>query len=178
MKTIVVLLPFLIIALLLAAGCTGQQAAPQPTAVPATQATPAATATPAVPADLARSWTLTSMAIQNGTAVNYPTAAISLTIRNDGTLYGYTGCNNYNAGFTLSGEVTDKGKKISIGPVESTLKYCQGISDQEHNYLEILGDVYAYNIDGVQLSMTATDGNVLIFQTPVSLATPSNAPGY
>jgi len=152
------------IAILLSAGCTGTQpAAPVATTAPATPA-PAPSATAAVPAELLGSWKVTQMAIQGGTAVTYPNSEISLTILPDMTLYGNTGCNNYNGPFTLSGEVTPRGRGIAIGPVGSTKMYCRDYAEQENLYLNILSTVMAYNVDGNQLSMTATGGEVLIYQ--------------
>jgi len=105
------------------------------------------------------------MGIQDGTAIAYPTAQISLTFNQDGTASGYGGCNNYNGPYTLTGQISSKGKGITIGPIVSSLRYCRDYTEQENMYLQILGNAMAYNVDGNQLSITDTTGNVLVYQT-------------
>jgi hypothetical protein len=43
-------------------------------------------------------------------------------------------------------------------------------------YMTILEKAMAYNVNGNQLSITATTGDVLIYQTPASLVTPVQYP--
>jgi heat shock protein HslJ len=109
------------------------------------------------------------MGIQDGTAVTDATTEITLKFSDGGTLSGNGGCNNYNGPFTLSGETTSKGKGITIGPLVSTKMFCQEFSSQETTYLNILQKAMAYNVNGDQLSITATTGDVLIYQTPSSI---------
>ena len=178
MNRIPLSLILVLIAILVSAGCsTAPQAAPAATTVPATAA-PSPSATPAVPAELLHNWKVTQMAIQGGTAITYPNGEITLTIQPDGTLYGNTGCNNYNGPFTLTGETPPRGKGIKIGPVSSTKMYCRSYAEQESLYLNILSTVMAYNADKDQLSMTASGGEVLIFQTQQSLSAQVPARGY
>lgn len=155
----------LVLALLLSAGCTGQQPAPQTTVTTvAVTPTPVPTvATPAVPADLAQSWTLSLMAIKNGSAIIKPVKAATITFWPTGALSGYSGCNNYNAPFSLSGEMTPKGKAIAVGPITSTLMYCQAVADQETMYYGILQQAAAYTINGDKLTITASDGTSLSY---------------
>jgi heat shock protein HslJ len=153
------------------AGCTSQAPAPAATTaatpVPVTPVeTPAA---PALPDNLAGSWQVTTMAIQGGTAILEPTAAITLTFNSDGTVTGNGGCNNYNGPFTLTGAVTEKGSGLSIGPLTSTKMYCQDTSSQEGTYLDLLGKAMAYDVDTKQLTITDSDANVLIFQRPSTI---------
>jgi heat shock protein HslJ len=180
MRKLLVTVAFLVIATVLIAGCTTPQPAPQPvTTVPATAiiTTPSTPATPAVPAELAGKWVVTKMGIQDGTAVIKPDSGeITLTFFADGTVAGNGGCNNYNGPFVLSSETTPKGKGISIGPLVSTKMFCQEYSSQETTYLNILQKAMAYNVNGNQLSITATTGDVLIYQTPASLVTPVQYP--
>ena len=178
MKKITILLLILVIAAVMMAGCTTPQPAPQP--APATLPPTVVVTTPAppaVPAQLAGNWVVTTMGIQDGTTVIRPDSTdITLTFFADGTVAGNGGCNNYNGPFTLSGETTPKGKGISIGPLASTKMFCQAYSSQETMYLNILQKAMAYNVDGNQLSITATTGDVLIYQTPASLVTPVQYP--
>lgn len=161
-----------IIIAVLCAGCTSQ--APVTPAVVPSAATPMpttapATTTPALPAGLAGNWQLTTMAIQEGSAITHPTTAITLSFGSDGTVSGNGGCNNYFGPYILSGTTTSKGQGITIGPLGSTKMYCQATSSQESTYLTILQKAAAYNADGTQLSITASDQNVLIFQRPSTL---------
>ncbi|MDP3565175.1 MAG: META domain-containing protein [Methanoregula sp.] len=175
MRKFLVTVAFLMIAAVLIAGCTTTQPAPQPVQTPAplpptvvvTTSTP-----PAVPAQLARNWVLTTMAIQDGTAVTHPISEISLVFNNDGGLTGYDGCNNYFGSFVLTGITTPKGNGMTISNIGSSKKYCQNLANQDTMYQTILGKAMAYNVDGNQLSITASTGDVLIYQTPASLVTP------
>jgi heat shock protein HslJ len=168
MRKFLVLLAFLVIGAIRIAGCTSNKPAPQP--VPTTAALPTVmvttTAPPAVPAQLAGNWVVTKMGIQDGTAVTNPTTQITLTFIPDGTVAGNGGCNNYNGPFALKAAITPKGNGISIGPLVSTKMFCQATSNQETTYLNILGKAMAYNVDGNQLSITATTGDVLMYQRP------------
>lgn len=173
MRKFLVLLTFLVIATVLITGCTTSQPALQPT--PATQAPTVIITTPVqptVPVQLTRNWVLTTMGVQDGTAITHPTTEISLVFNSDGTLTGYDGCNNYYASFILTGMTTPKGNGMIISNVSSSKKYCQTLANQETMYLNILGKAMAYNVNGNQMSITATTGDVLIYQTPASLVTP------
>lgn len=180
MKKTTILFLIFVIAAVMITGCTSTPptVAQQPTTVATMPPTVVVTtpATPAVPVQLAGNWVVTRLGIQDGTAVINPTTQITLTFSPDGTLYGNGGCNNYNGPFTLTGATTPKGMGISIGPLVSTKKVCEYYSQQETMYLNILGKAMAYNVDGNQLSITATTGDVLIYQTPASLVTPVQYP--
>jgi len=177
MKKITILLFIFVIAAVIIAGCTTQKPAPLPVTtaatLPPTVIVTATPAPPALPAQLTRNWALTTMAIQDGTGVTHPTTDISLTFNPDGSLTGYDGCNNYFGSTTLTGMTTPKGNGMTISNIASSKKYCETLAQQETMYLAILGKTMAYNVDGNQLSMTATTGDVLIYQTPGSLVTPT-----
>jgi heat shock protein HslJ len=177
--TSLILLVFLVIALMVA-GCTSQQPPAQPVTTAGTQSPePATTTIPAsslVPASLAGDWTLTTMGIQGGSAVTYPTTTISLILNQDGSLAGYDGCNNYFGTYTLTGTTTSKGQGMVLSGVGSSKKYCAELANQEQQYLNIFGKTNAYVVDGTQLTLTGTMGDVLIYQRPQTLVTPKSAP--
>ena len=178
MKTLSLLLLVVVIGTVMVAGCTSQQPV-SPPVVTSTPTMPVVTApvtpaTPAVPLTLTRNWIVTTMAIQGGTAITHPTAQISLAFNQDQTVSGYGGCNAYSGPFTLTGQTLSKGIGIAIGPLISGQRFCRDYTEQENMYLQILGKAMAYNVDGNQLSITDTSGNVLIYQTPASLVTPVN----
>ena len=172
------LLLVIVIGTVMVAGCTSQQPVSPPVVTPIPTmpvvTAPATPATPAVPLTLTRNWIVTTMGIQGGTAITYPTAQISLSFNQDGTVSGYGGCNAYSGPFTLTGQTLSKGIGIAIGPLVSGQRFCRDYSNQESDYLQILGKAIAYNVNGNQLSITDTSGNVLIYQTPASLVTPAN----
>ena len=178
MKIVTTLCLVIVIATIIVAGCTSPQPAPQPTATPTPVPTTVVTtvATPVVPSQLIRSWIVTTFGIQGGTAVTSPTAQISLTFSQDGTLSGYGGCNNYNAPFTLSGQTLPTGSGIIVGSIVTTKRLCPTYSAQENTYLQILQNAVAYVVDGNQLTITDKYGNVLIYQTQSSLVSTNPLP--
>lgn len=160
------------------AGCTSQNTASSApvvttTAVPVPTETATTSTAPVLPTELAGDWTLTAMGIQDGSAVTHPTTTITLTFSSDGSVYGNGGCNNYNGPFNLTGTTTAKGSGLIIGPLTSTKMSCAATSQQESTYLEILQKTRAYVVDGTQLTLTATDQNVLIYQRPSTLPKPT-----
>jgi heat shock protein HslJ len=168
MKILTAFLLVCVIATIVVAGCTSPQPVPQPTFTP-TQ-TPVATpvpTTPVVPIALTRNWIVTTFGVQDGNAITYPTAQISLTFSQDGTLSGYGGCNNYNAPFTLTGQTLPKGSGITVGPLVSTKRICPTYSAQENSYLQILQNAAAYVVNGNTLTITDKTGNALVYQTQV-----------
>lgn len=166
-----------VILLLCASGCTSPAPVP-PAATPApvTTEVPATVTTMPVPYELTGSWVLTQMAIQKGTAILEPVGEITLTINNDRTLTGYGGCNNYNAVYTLTGNMTRSGDGMTVGPISSTKKNCATMSQQENTYYEVLGDTSAYVVQGGRLSLTGSSGNVLIYLRPSAVTTTAQVP--
>ena len=156
----------LTILLVICAGCTSPNPATPSVTTLATPVPVASTTAvaPTLPANLAGNWQLTTMAIQDGTA-------ITLYFGSDGTVSGNGGCNNYNGPFVLTGTTTPKGQGITIGLLSSTKMYCQTTSAQETQYLSLLADTMAYNVDGSQLSLTGKEQNVLIYQRPSTIPT-------
>ncbi len=57
---------------------------------------------------------------------------ITAAFASDGTVGGSGGCNSYSGGYTLSGD------QISVGPLVSTMMFCETGSDQEAAYLAAL----------------------------------------
>jgi heat shock protein HslJ len=175
MKRISLILFILLAVAALVAGCTSPQAAtqPVPVATPAPAAdTPPVPAAPPVPVELAGDWILTSMGIQDGTAVIYPTYGITLTLNTDGSLTGYDGCNNYFGSFDLTGITTPKGNGMTVSDISASKKYCETLASQEQEYLAILGKTEAWVVDITELTLTADTGDVLIYQRPDTLPTP------
>ena len=158
-----------------ASGCTSQQpvpATPVPTAPPSiapTTHTPVPT--PAYPGNLAGMWVVKTMAIQAGSVPLTPTTQITLTLNPDGTLTGYSGCNNYWATYTLSSVLTPKGNAMTVGPITTSKKYCVATSSQETTYLEGLQNTGAYVVNGNLLTLTDKSQNALVYQQSGSMTT-------
>jgi heat shock protein HslJ len=104
------------------------------------------------------------MGIRGGTVTLTPTVEISLVLNPDGTMSGYDGCNNYFGSAKVTGTTTGSGSGLTLGPIGSTKKYCSAVAEQERQYLNILGKTTAYAVDGGSLTLTATTGDVLVFQ--------------
>jgi heat shock protein HslJ len=161
-----------VIAAVTLSGCTGQHPAATPATPVAPITVPPTAISPSVPPELAGNWALTTLAVQDGTAITRPVSEITLTFMPDSTLTGYDGCNNYYATMNLTGTPTLHGTDMMLGPVGRSTKSCPDLANQEQQYLAILGQTTAYDVDGTQLTLTATTGDVLIYQRPSTLVTP------
>jgi heat shock protein HslJ len=83
---------------------------------------------------------------------------VSYAVFEDGSVVGSAGCNNYNGSYE-----TDGGS-MTIGPLVSTLMFCEGAMDQETAYLALLGSVDSYEVSGNDLTLSNGD-TVLIKYT-------------
>jgi heat shock protein HslJ len=167
MKFHAVSLLILVIVIAILSGCTGQQPA-APVTTPATVLTTVAPATDLpVPPGLAGNWTLSELGIQGGNAPIMPVAENTLQFNADSTLNGYDGCNNYYATVHINGNVTPFGTGMTLGPVGRSTKQCQNIADQEQIYFDILERTRAYAADSNQLTLKASNGDILVYKRPV-----------
>ena len=152
MKSLLFLVCAVLFVGILAAGCT---TTPAPVPTPVTTVTPVPTPAPTAaivvitgpltdPA-LTGTWNLKGAMLAGGTPV-IANVQVPLTFNNDGTLTGFGGCNNFNANYNLTGQTTEFGKTITIGPIASQKKYCADTSDKETTYLNILQDAKTYSI--------------------------------
>ena len=60
---------------------------------------------------------------------------------------GYAGCNQF------TGALTATETSLSIGPVAATRRMCQGVMDQEMEFLQALENASTYMISGEDLSV-------------------------
>lgn len=155
---------------ILAAGCS---TTPAPVPTPATtEPTPVPTAVIAVitgitgpltdPA-LTGNWNLKGGMVAGGTMPAIPNVQITITFNNDGTFSGFGGCNNYNGNYKLTGNTTEFGKTITIGPIASTKMFCADTSDQESKYLANLQDTKTYSIPNNTMILRASNLNQLSY---------------
>ncbi len=148
------------------AGCTSipqvQPATPAPTSS-VIVSTPVPT--PVSDPTLLGTWNLKSMVLQGGSAFTFPTnLQITATFDKNGNVAGFSGCNNYNAPYTLSGQQLYTGMGMTIGPITSTKKFCEGASDTETTYLQILQNARTYTVNGNGLTITNNLNSMLVYQ--------------
>lgn len=67
---------------------------------------------------------------------------------------GFSGCNRYMGGFESEGS-SQHGTPIRFGPMAGTLMACPEGEDTERRYLQALGEVDAYRMDGEKLTLLA-----------------------
>ena len=73
----------------------------------------------------------------------------------DGNLTGNAGCNDYNGAYKVDGN------KITIGPLASTMKFCndpEGVMDQEAQYLAALQTASTYRMEGNSMELRTAGG--------------------
>jgi heat shock protein HslJ len=167
MKSLLFLVCAVLFVGILAAGCT---TTPAPVPTPATTApTPAPTSVvvvisgPATDPALTGNWNFKGGMVAGGTMPAIPNVQITLTFNNDGTFTGFGGCNNYNGNYKLTGNTTEFGKTITIGPIASTKMYCADTSDQESKYLANLQDAKTYSIPNNTMIIRTSNLNQLSY---------------
>jgi heat shock protein HslJ len=88
----------------------------------------------------------------------------SITVKFDGNaLSGFAGCNNYNASYTAE---TSPGStnSISVGKISQNNKDCDdSVMESEEKYLENLKKVRSYVINFNSLTLTTSDGFIMVF---------------
>ena len=127
--------------------------------------TPLPTTAPSADPALTGTWYFKAMTGPGGTNPRQTIGSqISAIFNSQGGLSGFGGCNNYNAQYTLTGAVRPDGMGISISPITATKKFCQGASDTEGTYLEILQNAASYSVNPNQLTITSGLGSMIIFE--------------
>ncbi len=122
------------------------------------------------------SMAITINANLEGTAWHLTTAIQGTTVSlqfSNGTLGGFAGCNNYNAGYstTLAAGPTNS---IQVGPIITSQAICDETTmSQEQAYLAGLSTASQYTISGTSLTLTTANGP-LIFAA--AIATPFVGP--
>jgi len=169
MKLFILCVSTCVLLAMLMAGCTTTTPPVTPTATPTPTMTvtpvPTTSSAPIIDPALLGTWTLQQMYVQGSgapiTAFNVP---ITATFDNQGNVYGNGGCNDYNGGYTLNGETNEFGNDIQIGPLISTLMYCESTSSTESTYLQILNGATSYAVPNPQtLSIRDTFGSTLVY---------------
>jgi heat shock protein HslJ len=110
-------------------------------------------------------WTLASVHTGDTVSSVIAGSVITAVFGEDGSLTGSAGCNRYFASYNLTGV------SLSIGQIGSTKMACtapEGIMEQETVYLNTLGGVKTYAIEGDRLELLDEDGvQVLTFTAKI-----------
>jgi heat shock protein HslJ len=168
MKSLLFLICALVFLGIITAGCTTPAPVPTPTPTPTplpTTIVTVATTAPLTDPALTGTWNLKG-GMGGGTIPLMPTVPITITFNSDGTLSGFGGCNNYNANYVLTGQTTEFGKTISIGPIASTKMYCADTSNQETSYLNMLQNMKTYSINVNTMLTRSTAADQLSYERP------------
>ena len=170
MKSLLFLVCAVLFVGILAAGYT---TTPAPVPTPVTTATPVPTPAPTAavvvisgpltdPA-LTGNWNFKGGMVAGGTMPAIPSVQITITFNNDGTFTGFGGCNNYNGNYKLTGNTTEFGKTITIGPLASTAMYCADTADLESKYLASLQQTKTYSITNNKMLLRGAGLNELSY---------------
>jgi len=102
-----------------------------------------------------KDWVLTQMLDAQG---NSQIVDIGVNAEFDGsTISGVSGCNRYDAPYEASGS------QISFGQIAGTLMACgPDETEIESRYLELLGQVATYEVEGRSMSMAIGDGTPVL----------------
>ena len=86
----------------------------------------------------------------------------------DGSLNGFTGCNNFNGLWTTS--TSAAGNQITISGLNNTLAACtdQALQQQELNMLAILGAAIRYQVINTSMQLSSANGTLNYAITPRS----------
>jgi heat shock protein HslJ len=109
------------------------------------------------------SWVLTSYGDPASPQAVPAGMAITALFLDDGSVGGFSGCNQYAASYTLQDQ------QMTIGPVAMTQMACPTGMDVEQAYLSSLGTAQQYAITGLQLTITYNQGAGLLTYTAANL---------
>jgi heat shock protein HslJ len=144
MKSLLLLVCAVLFVGILVAGCT---TTPAPVPTPVITATPAPTPAPTA-----------AIIVISGPATD---PALTGNWNFKGATVG--GCNNYNGGYNLTGQTTEFGKTITIGPLASTAMYCADTADLESKYLASLQQTKTYSITNNKMLLRGAGLNELSY---------------
>jgi heat shock protein HslJ len=154
---------FVMVSLILAAGCTGY---------PPLKATDVKNSTKSGSHNISSGgndlsalvgpWYVKALVIEGIPKVPVRLTGIQLTFQNNGSFSGYDSCNPY-AGLWQADE-----KQIKISRILSPLTYCgepPGVMEQESEYFALLRNASSYGVNGEDMVLSDTTGkNGLIFK--------------
>ncbi len=109
------------------------------------------------PASLEGEWKLVSYGDAKNPTLALPDVDTLFAFGADGQLSGSVGCNAFGAGYKVNGA------EITFESALSTMKFCEGVMDQEGAVLKILSEkTLNFELNGKQLTLTSPDGSSVI----------------
>jgi putative lipoprotein len=79
---------------------------------------------------------------------------LQMILRAEDQVGGYAGCNQFTGSMTVTGD------GLSVGPIASTRRMCQGVMEQEFAFLQALENAQRYSISGEDLAIENASGEV------------------
>jgi putative lipoprotein len=91
----------------------------------------------------------------NGAAVELGEGKeLHMILKGEDQVGGYAGCNQFTGSMTVTGD------GLSVGPIASTRRMCQGVMEQEFAFLQALENAQRYSISGENLAIENAGGDV------------------
>lgn len=78
---------------------------------------------------------------------------------NENQIIGFSGCNHFSGSYSF-----EKGNKINVSKLVSTLKACPNLQFDEHEFFQIFKTPVSYSLKGDKLTIQAKDGSKAIFE--------------
>ena len=99
----------------------------------------------------ATAWSVTSFA-ETAPLADHP---ITFEFDAEGNIAGHASCNRFGGTCQIDGD------KIEIGPLRSTRRACEpDIMQQERKFLAVLAAIAAWSIEGDELVLTGSEGQI------------------
>jgi heat shock protein HslJ len=108
-------------------------------------------------------WVLTSYGDPNSPQPAPAESVITAVFSPEGFVSGFSGCNQYNASYTL------QENQITLGPLATTRMACATGMETEQAYLQALATATQFEISGQTLTMTNNEGTTEITYTAADL---------
>ncbi|WP_317137323.1 META domain-containing protein [Methanochimaera problematica] len=151
MKYSKILIILIILAATIFSGCTDSKTPATPTPTPIDTQITTETATQKPVEDMVYRiqglWILSNFEVNEKDTLLKTGTEITTRFDTQGNISGSAGCNNYFGNYQISGS------SISIGPLGSTMMYCEDIMDQETLFLQMLQNSATIMADGDTLTI-------------------------
>lgn len=109
------------------------------------------------PASVQGEWKLVSYGSASEQVPAVADVETSIKFDAEGQMGGNVGCNGFG------GEYSVEGDTIKLGPVMSTMMFCEGpVGEQEMGTLAVFQESATFVLDGDRLSLTSADGASMI----------------
>jgi heat shock protein HslJ len=170
MKCVSLLVPVFLVLVVLVTGCVNIAMQATATEAAGVAAVLADIESTAVPSELSGDWTLETMNINGKTTGVSPVTPIRIFFNSPRQLGGMSGCTSYFALYSLTGSTPSRGPGLTISDAMTSKNDCTP-DDMEQQYLESISRTWSYAGDGQLLTLTAENGDVLVFRKPSNRVT-------